>query len=40
MTEEVVGQRYNPEKNQLPYGGAMESREGRILSNNASIILA
>ena len=25
MTEEVVGQRYNPEKNQLPYGGAMGS---------------
>jgi hypothetical protein len=24
MTEEVVGQRYDSEKNQLPYGGAVD----------------
>lgn len=24
MTMDVVGQRYDPEKNQLPYGGAVD----------------
>jgi len=30
MTQEVVGQRYDPEKNQLPYGGAVDIN-GRIV---------
>lgn len=29
MAEDVVGQRYDPDKNQLPYGGAMDMN-GRI----------
>jgi hypothetical protein len=30
MTEDVVGQRYDSEKNQLPYGGAVDIN-GRIV---------
>jgi len=30
MTEDVVGQRYDPDKNQLPYGGAVDI-DGRIV---------
>jgi hypothetical protein len=29
MAEDVVGQRYDPEKNQLPYGGAVDI-DGKI----------
>ncbi len=30
MTEDVVGQIYDPDKNQLPYGGAVDMN-GRIV---------
>lgn len=30
MTDDVIGQRYDPHKNQLPYGGAVDI-SGRIV---------